>query len=978
MPDARQPGSLRLGELALQERWITPEQLRECLQVQARLAGMGVEEALGDLLVKKGYLTKSRLETLLRRMGMGIQAMGNYRLLARLGRGGMGTVYRAKHLVMDRVVALKVLDAEAARSRAFVERFLREARQAANLRHPNIVRAYDAGVVNGIYYYAMEYVRGETVYRQIRRSGPYSERKTVEVCMQIAGALDYLSGRGLVHRDVKPENLLVDSQGRARLCDFGLAKSAADGTLTRSGFTFGTPYYMSPEQIDGKKKLDVRSDLYSLGACMFFMLTGRPPFSGKNLQEVLGRHLSQAPSSPRAFNPSVSEGLAEVCLRLLEKEPGRRYQTPRGLIADLRRIRAGALPLTMRVRRRRRLRWALAACGVALPGLLAAAVLLVPPGSRQESKPPGPTEPPVSGTERPKEPAGPTKEPAGPTEDEKAAELYRQAELALKRGEWSRAHRLLARLEENYLETAFFRENRRAIFLMDAKAVSRSRNPKGPEPAERPPDLKSSRELQARLDEIDRTMQNAKWKEALTLLGGMLDRKLPAGVEQRVRRNIEICESEIEAENDWKKIESEVEKQNWETVLVLLGAFREKHEGRKTFRAREQDLTRIRGQAEREQKARSILKDLLRARAEKDSAVVLDKGRVLLKEYGDTVTVRPRLQELREWIREAERPEREAAARAVYETVRRNKESGDHAAVRAGVERLLGEFGDTDFVRRRRPEIEALLQSVGPDVEPLLKKAGRLVERGRFEEALTLLGRIRAGRPDLPKGVAAELAELQKKAELGRDMKEAVRLVREKEFEKADGILSRIREAHPDLPKGMEHRFRRLQEQVERGLDEKRYGYKFRFDEGPKDWKEVGPGDPEIEKTKVAYSPRYAARVRFKGHGKGWSAVYKEVHGLSPRTKQIRFVARSGMGDPVAVHFAVATRAGGRDHVYVLRQDVRDGWTLVVLSPRNLTPLDRRSPPLDPEKVHAIGFVHPPGARGIVFFVDDLEFVIGD
>jgi hypothetical protein len=258
-----------------------------------------------------------------------VRALGvQYEIGRLLGRGGMGVVYHARERALDRDVAIKVLPPEAAEaSPEGRERFRREARTAAQLQHSNIVPLYTFGETEGLTFFVMGFVRGESLAERLRRDGRLPEAEAVRILGELADALDYAHRKGVVHRDVKPDNVLLeDGTGRPMLADFGIAKGHATGqTLTQTGMIVGTPAYMSPEQASGERDLDGRSDLYSLGALGYEMLGGRPVFPGTSAQELLVRHMAHAPVPLRAIAPDVQEGAAAAVMRCLEKDPGRRF-----------------------------------------------------------------------------------------------------------------------------------------------------------------------------------------------------------------------------------------------------------------------------------------------------------------------------------------------------------------------------------------------------------------------------------------------------------------------------------------------------------------------------------------------------------------------------------------------------------------------------------------------------------------------------
>ena len=283
----------------------------------------------------------------------GPRTIGNYQLIEKLGVGGMGIVYKAQQLSMDRPVALKILPPSCARDRVFVERFLREARSAARLNHPNIVQAYDVGEADGLYYFAMELVDGESLRTRIARDGRVPEAELLEIARQTALALEHAHAHELVHRDIKPDNILLSrSGGAAKLADLGLAKHATDVSLTQHAVPMGTPLYMSPEQARGDAELDGRTDIYSLGVTLYFAAVGAPPFTGPTSAAVITKHLFERPPPPRAAAPELSEGFNALLLKMLAKKPQARHQTATELLRDIARVARGGAPATAeRVRR---------------------------------------------------------------------------------------------------------------------------------------------------------------------------------------------------------------------------------------------------------------------------------------------------------------------------------------------------------------------------------------------------------------------------------------------------------------------------------------------------------------------------------------------------------------------------------------------------------------------------------------------------
>lgn len=268
---------------------------------------------------------------------------GRYELHRKLARGGMSDVYLARDQVLDRPVAVKVLFPEYAKDPTFVERFRREAQNAAKLNQPNIVSVYDWGEELGTYFIVMEYVEGRSLSEIIRSEGPLHPRRAAEITADVAAALGFAHRNGVVHRDVKPGNVMIDASGHVKVADFGIAQAFAasdQANLTRAGAVMGTATYFSPEQAQGQP-VDPRSDLYSLGCVLFEMLAARPPFTGDTPVAIAYKHVQERPPTPTQLGISVPPGLEAIDMKLLAKSPVDRYQDADELRADLRRFLDG-------------------------------------------------------------------------------------------------------------------------------------------------------------------------------------------------------------------------------------------------------------------------------------------------------------------------------------------------------------------------------------------------------------------------------------------------------------------------------------------------------------------------------------------------------------------------------------------------------------------------------------------------------------
>jgi len=344
------------GRLVLDLGYCTEDELTYCKQ-QLKDSPKDEPVTLEQLLISNRFITPSQakrikqfsMESTKETKNVAEQIPG-YKILGKLGAGAMAIVYKAKQISLDRIVAIKILPRRFSENKDYVQRFYKEGKAAAKLNHNNIVGAYDVGEAGGYHYFVMEYVEGKTLYEDISKGKIFSEKEAIDIVKQVANALAHAHARGLIHRDVKPKNVMINSAGIVKLADLGLARDASDVEMAKSeaGKAFGTPYYISPEQIRGEMDLDARSDIYSLGATFYNMVTGRVPFEASTPSEVMKKHLREPLIPPDHINTSLSAGASEVIEMMMAKRKEDRYSSAEELLADLDAVRRGEPPLRAR------------------------------------------------------------------------------------------------------------------------------------------------------------------------------------------------------------------------------------------------------------------------------------------------------------------------------------------------------------------------------------------------------------------------------------------------------------------------------------------------------------------------------------------------------------------------------------------------------------------------------------------------------
>jgi serine/threonine protein kinase len=270
-----------------------------------------------------------------------IRYFGDYEIVREIARGGMGVVFHARQVSLNRPVALKMILAGQLSDDTDVKRFHTEAEAAAHLDHPGIVPIYEVGQHEGQHYFSMGFIEGQSLSQRLA-GGPLPAREAADVIRRVSEAIEFAHRRGVIHRDLKPANILLDQNGNPRVTDFGLAKKVqGNSDLTGSGQIMGTPSYMPPEQAGGRRgEVGPGADVYALGATLYALVTGRPPFQAATAMDTVLQVLSDEPVPPRRLNPSVPRDLETICLKCLEKEPAKRYDSAAALVEDLRRYLA--------------------------------------------------------------------------------------------------------------------------------------------------------------------------------------------------------------------------------------------------------------------------------------------------------------------------------------------------------------------------------------------------------------------------------------------------------------------------------------------------------------------------------------------------------------------------------------------------------------------------------------------------------------
>jgi serine/threonine protein kinase len=337
------------GKMALEQGLCTDGELRRSLEeLQSRRKVNPI--MLQDLMIDLGYITQTQAERLkksIKESKAAAHQIPGYKILGKVGAGAMAVVYKAIQLSLNRTVAIKVLPKRFSENPEYVERFYKEGQAAGKLNHNNIVQAFDVGEAGGYHYFVMEYVEGRTLHDDLSAGKIFKEDEALDIVIQVAHALNHAHSCGLIHRDVKPKNIMINTAGVVKLADMGLARETTDieAAQTEAGKAYGTPYYISPEQIRGKIDIDGRADIYGLGATLYHMVTGRVPFMADDPSDVMRKHLREQLIPPDHINTKLSAGISEVIEVMMAKHKEDRYNNVEELLTDLEAVRNGQPPV---------------------------------------------------------------------------------------------------------------------------------------------------------------------------------------------------------------------------------------------------------------------------------------------------------------------------------------------------------------------------------------------------------------------------------------------------------------------------------------------------------------------------------------------------------------------------------------------------------------------------------------------------------
>ena len=960
----------KVAELGL----ATPDQVRDCREVLGRMGTMGVHDTLAAVMVKKGVLTQHQVTDVLRALGLQVQPVPGYILIDRVGKGGYGEVFRARQLSMDRLVALKILSPKATASKNFVERFFKEAQSAAKLNHRAIIQAYDAGCANGLYYFAMEFVPGETARDLVKKNGPFPEKRALEILLEVLDALTYIHKHRLIHRDIKPENFLITQDGRVKICDFGLAKSEeVEDTGAREGYTLGTPYYMSPEQISGDKNLDIRSDLYSLGATTFYLLTGVHLFEGKDTRAVMSQHLNAPPRAPSAVVPGVRKGTDAILMKLLQKDRRRRYSVPDQAAQDVRRVLQGASPAYAGSGPSRRLLLK-AGMGVAAIAAITLGVLAIAMSGGGSSPPPAPPEPPPLVAQPPPPPPPsienptPIVQPPTPTpvqpptpvpnERELRAEgAYARAEVRFRdlseratRSEdlpedWTRLEEEFVSLEVDFGTTKTFLDRKREIWDRAETCRQGARRAEARSRDRAEADVAG---LRRRFDEGKTLMAAGSWKEAEGNFRDLLGRKLPPDLSYRdVEQLAAQCELEQRAYDAWSKIRELQGRGAWAEAQGALAAFSEKFGSTRTVRDRTAEVDALKARCAAEAAGAKAYQELKAAYDARKWDEVGKRIEAFSRDHAQTEAYQAHRTEIEEMAHAAASKVKEPLekqARDLWTAVQAEIDKKSFAKARDLMSRLEAEpLVSTAFARQIKPELDArktmlderLAEELNEQAKDLLALARKLQRDDKVEDAFPIFDKLLKD-----PGLSATSTVQKQRRMIERDAQKS-----EKEFDEFKSHL----------------------------IDG--------FDGDLKGWEARADGKKgSIESNDDPYSGRAAAKIAFVAHEGKWAYLDRPCRAAPEGAMGISFHAKAINPRVVRIRIQFRQGQGDQEAVYRAERDVGANWTPVRFAWSEFRLVfsanKQKPPPFDPSKIRMVEFSQGTIDWEGTYLVDRLKFEV--
>ncbi len=789
------------GQTAVSLGYLTEAQVQECIQVQAKMRELGVDEPLGQVLVKKGYLTALQNTSVLKKLGVHTNPIPGYTILGKIGQGGMGTVYKANQTSVNRTVAIKILVQSATKDKTYVARFVQEAKAVAALSHPNLIGAIDVGEASGIYYFVMEYVVGKSCRELLNTGGPFEEKRAIEVAIQMAEVLDHIHQHKVVHRDIKPENILLTPEGVVKLCDLGLAKSTAsmEQSLTQTGLTVGTPYFMSPEQVRGDKDIDIRADLYSLGATLHYLVTGRFPYEGKSAAETMSMHLTRPVPDPKKLAPSLSDDFSAVVQKLMAKDRAQRYGVPSELVDDLKKMKVGSAPQHARAHMSRihlhqkahsHTRQAAAksspgwpvAAAVGAVALLAVIFLVSGSGGGPPeggAKPAGPAAAKLPETAPAATPEAPKDDPVKAGE---AGRLFASANLLFGQENWTRARTEFVKLRDGFGALQYTQgkmaEIGEKLGTCDLKA--REAEAAG----------------QRRIDEALAATREQRWADALQSY-----QELVKSGRAEYQPEVEHCRAELEAEDVVRETLKARDESRWMDVLTRLGELQRKHPEAAVTKKQADTLKGVAKHALEEVAASKDLSDARKALDASNWAQLAASLRDLeaCREASSYRKAEAEIKELRNKLLEHGKMEIEKTAVQAWNDADRRfasflqEKNFDGAAdeMRA----FMNNYAVTEFYKGRRAEIDGRIADCTRrkdaarkvDAQALLTSHTTDFKKGNFDAALEEANRLLTEYLDVPVVKQSEKKIRDNKAACEDRSKIAGLLLVEMEFDDLPG-----------------------------------------------------------------------------------------------------------------------------------------------------------------------------------------------